>query len=94
MPEYFVYSKTFNLSKKESESEQLLTQGKAYIILADNQRTKIEIYRESAGKKSLVKSGTGYVSYIVPSSGKYFFKFIFDEDDTDFCGAAILAFLR
>ncbi len=95
IPEYFVYSKSFPLSKKETEAEVFLTQLKAYIVLSDSFRTRIEIYKDNGkGAKTLIKSANGFVSYVVPTTGKYFFKFVFDEDTEESCGAAIMAFLR
>lgn len=95
IPEYFVYSKSFPLTKKETEVEVFLTQLKAYIVLSDSFRTRIEIYKDNGkGAKTIVKSGNGFVSYVVPTTGKYFFKFVFDEDTEESCGSAIMAFLR
>ncbi len=95
IPEYFVYSKNFPLSKKETEVEVFLTQLKAYIVLSDSFRTRIEIYKDNGkGVKTLIKASNGFASYVVPTTGKYFFKFVFDEDTEESCGSAVLAFLR
>jgi hypothetical protein len=97
IPEYFVFSKSYSLTKKETEHEILLTKLKAYIVIADSYRTKIEIYKDDGkGGRSLVKTGEGYASYISGTPGKYFLKFIFEEgeDIEQYCGAAVVAFLR
>ncbi|MCU0445984.1 MAG: hypothetical protein MUE85_13825 [Microscillaceae bacterium] len=97
IPEYFVFSKSYALEKQVTEHENILTKLKAYIIIADSYRTRIEIYKdEGRGIKTMVRTGEGYVSYVAPSTGKYFIKFTFDESDENnqFCGAAVLAFLR
>ena len=93
IPEYFVFSRSYALKKAVQEHEHILNRQKAYIIIADSYRTKIEIYRITQKGKSLVKSGSAYVSYIPSSTGRYQIKFTFEETD-EFCGAAVLCFLR
>lgn len=94
IPEYFVFSKTFPLQGKINESDVILNAQLAYIFVADSYRTLIEIYRLDAnGQKTFIKSGKAYVSFIPGSTQKYKARFIFEDTD-EYCGAAVLCFLR
>ncbi|MEO1655951.1 MAG: hypothetical protein AAFU64_20585 [Bacteroidota bacterium] len=94
IPEYFVYSKSFELTQKESKYEVIFNKLRAYILIADSYRTNIEIYRiEEDEELRLIKSSKAYLSYVPSVTGRYKIRFEFQETD-EYCGAAVLSFLR
>ncbi len=94
IPEYFVFSKSYELSEEVSEFEIFFNSLTAYVLIADSYRTNIEVYRsEDDGEKRLVKTAPAYLSYVAPVTGKYYLRFTFKETD-EHCGAAVLCFLR
>ncbi|NJO00522.1 MAG: hypothetical protein HC880_01515 [Bacteroidia bacterium] len=94
IPEYFVFTKSYALTQRESEHEIIFNGSNAYIFIADSYRTVIEVYRQGTdGEKILIKSGKAYLSYIPSNTGKYYVRFVFEDTD-EFCGAAVMCFLR
>lgn len=94
IPEYFVYSKSFELKEKESKYEVIFNKLRAYILIADSYRTNIELYRiEEDDELRLIKSSKAYLSYVPSVTGRYKIRFEFQETD-EYCGAAVLSFLR